>query len=152
MLSIRPCHCWGRFPLDIMIWMITEWLSEWVNERPSDRVTKWLGDWVTGWQDDRKLRRRLTGWYILISTRPPRHEYCSDTTILAAASCMCDVCTQLFTVKCCQFQNLSKCDSLRYMSYCPIVSYHVILLHSPKFRYWHLCSENVTKRREGHVM
>ena len=36
---------------------MTEWPSDWVTEWPSDRSN----DQMTGWQDDRKLRRRLTG-------------------------------------------------------------------------------------------
>ena len=35
-------------------------------EWPSDRVTEWPSDQVTKWPSDRKLRRRLTGWYILL--------------------------------------------------------------------------------------
>ena len=49
---------------------MTKWLSDRVTEWPSDQVTEWPSDRVTemtGWQDDRKLRRRLTVWYIYIS-------------------------------------------------------------------------------------
>ena len=55
-------------------WPSTEWPSDQVTEWPSDQVTKWLNDWVTTerpsnqvtkWPSDRKLRRRLTVWYIL---------------------------------------------------------------------------------------
>ena len=45
---------------------VTEWLSDRVAEWPSDRVTEWTSDQVTEWLSNRKLRRRLTGWYILI--------------------------------------------------------------------------------------
>ena len=34
----------------------------------SNQVTEWSNDQMTGWQDDRKLRRRLTVWYILQCT------------------------------------------------------------------------------------
>ena len=60
---------------------VTEWPSDWVTKWPSDQVTKWLSDWViewpsaqvpkcpsdqvTKWLCDRKLRRRLTEWYIV---------------------------------------------------------------------------------------
>ena len=69
---------------------VTEWPNVWVTEWPSNRMTDWLSDkvtnwpsnWVpewlneqmtelsndqmTGWQDDRKLRRLLAVWYILL--------------------------------------------------------------------------------------
>ena len=56
---------------------MTEWPSDWVTKWPSDRVTEWHSDRVTEWQSDqvtkwpstqvtRKLRRRLTVWYIWI--------------------------------------------------------------------------------------
>ena len=43
---------------------VTEWPSDQVTKWPSDRVTKWPSDQVTKWPSDRKLRRRLTVWYI----------------------------------------------------------------------------------------
>ena len=39
-----------------------------------DQVTKWPTDQITGWQDERKLRRRLTGWYICIRYIIRNHE------------------------------------------------------------------------------
>ena len=39
-----------------MLKIVTVWLIDRVTKWPSDQVTKWLGD--------RKLRRRLTVWYI----------------------------------------------------------------------------------------
>ena len=56
------------------------WLDDWTTGWPDDQMTGWLDDhmtkwmeewagwldgWMTGWPDDRKLRRRLTVWYIL---------------------------------------------------------------------------------------
>ena len=57
-----------------------------IRRRPDDRMTGWQDNWMTwlhddqmiGWHDDRKLRRRLTVWYIFIcisitqSTDEPR--------------------------------------------------------------------------------
>ena len=39
-----------------------------------DQVTKWPTDQMTGWQDERKLCRRLTGWYICIRYLLRNHE------------------------------------------------------------------------------
>ena len=47
-----------------MLKQVTKWPSDWVTEWPSDQVTKWQSDQVTEWLGDRKLRRRLTVWYI----------------------------------------------------------------------------------------
>ena len=57
-------------------WPIDQWASDQVTEMtkwpkwPNDKLTEWPSDWVTKWQvterpSDRKLRRRLTVWYIL---------------------------------------------------------------------------------------
>ena len=62
---------------------VTKWPNDQVTELASDKVSKWPSDWVTkwpndqmnelskdqmtGWQDVRKLRRRLTVWYIVVS-------------------------------------------------------------------------------------
>ena len=52
--------------LVVMLKIVTEWLSDRVTEWSSDWVTKWPSDQVqTEWLGDRKLRRRLTVWYIL---------------------------------------------------------------------------------------
>ena len=44
----------------------------------NDLVTKWLSDQVTKWPSNRKLRRRLTGWYIYrwYPTPPISAVYC----------------------------------------------------------------------------
>ena len=54
--------------VNCILWLLTKWLSDWVTEWPNDQVTKWSSDQVTKWPgdpNDRKLRRRLTVWYIL---------------------------------------------------------------------------------------
>ena len=75
---------------------VTEWPSDWVTEWLSDRVTEWQSDQVTKWQSDqvtkqpsdRKLRRRLTVWYISISTGCPTILYLASCWVVGWLSCL----------------------------------------------------------------
>ena len=45
---------------------MTEWWDVMMMGWQDDRMTGWLNDWMTRWQDEEKLHRRLTIWYILL--------------------------------------------------------------------------------------
>ena len=73
-----PVTKWPSLSEQVTKWpsdQVTKWPSDWVTKWPSDQMTKWQNDQMTelsndhmtGWQDNRKLRRRLTVWYIFIS-------------------------------------------------------------------------------------
>ena len=67
-LSVENSDHMTEWPSDqVSEWpsdQVTKWPSDRVSKWPSDRVTEWPRERVTEWPSDRKLRRRLTGWYI----------------------------------------------------------------------------------------
>ena len=54
------CEMMTWWPDDLMTWWPDEKMPRW----PDDQLSRWPDDQMTRWPDDRKLRRRLTVWYI----------------------------------------------------------------------------------------
>ena len=56
----QTCNSWCCLSVSLLVAMLKNGLMM------NDRMTGWVDDWMMEWLDVRKLRRRLTVWYIYV--------------------------------------------------------------------------------------